>query len=74
MRAYTPSRRIQLFVGARGTANLEENGIGRGRKAEDQVECYLSRSPFIRLRRLVLKVHRGEWGGNLTKNKEVGIC
>jgi hypothetical protein len=29
------SRRTQLFMGARGTANLEENGIGRGRKAED---------------------------------------
>ena len=33
------SRGIQLFVGVRGTANLEENGIGRGRKAEDQIKC-----------------------------------
>jgi hypothetical protein len=35
---YIPSSGIQLFMGARGTANLEENGIGRERKAEDQAK------------------------------------
>jgi hypothetical protein len=28
-------------MGARGTANLEENGIGREKRNEDQVEKFL---------------------------------
>jgi hypothetical protein len=47
------SHGIQLLVGARGTANLEENGIGREKRNEDQVDLFLSRSSFIRLRCLV---------------------
>ena len=34
------SRGIQLFVGTRGTANLGENEMGRGRRAEDQAKSY----------------------------------
>jgi hypothetical protein len=69
------SHRIQLFMGARGATNLEENGR-KGRRSRDQEGC-LSRSPFIRLRCLVLKhtsrgIGRGR-GGILT-NKKVANC
>ena len=39
------SRGIQLFVGVRGTANLEGNGIGREGEAGDQAK--LSRSRLL---------------------------
>jgi hypothetical protein len=49
-------------MGARETANLEENGR-KGRRSKDQ-EGFLSRS---------LGSREGS-RGNFTKNKEVGIC
>ena len=58
-----PSRGIQLFVGARGTANLKRNE--RERRARPSKE--LSRSQFIRLKRQVISTQRREigrgWGG-----------
>jgi hypothetical protein len=48
------SNRTQLFVGVRGTANLGENGRERKEKQRPRRE-FLSRSPFIRLKRWVLK-------------------
>jgi hypothetical protein len=44
-----PSSRTQLFVGARGTANLGENGW-EGKKERRPRREILSRSQFIRLK------------------------
>jgi hypothetical protein len=47
-----PSSRTQLFVSARGTANLGENGRERKKEQRPSRE-FLSRYPFIRLKRWV---------------------
>lgn len=71
------SRRIQLFVGARGTANLEGNGNKRKRVGGPS-RLNLSRSRLLGWGAFFLKhTSRGIWEGsreNYTKNKEVGIC
>jgi hypothetical protein len=48
------SSRTQLFVGARGTANLGENGRENKKERRTSRE-FLSRFPFLRLKRQVLK-------------------
>ena len=60
-----PSSGTQLFVGAKGNANLGENGREGKKKRRPSKE--LSRSQFTRLKRRVLKhtsrgIGRG-WGG-----------
>jgi hypothetical protein len=72
-RVSIPARGIQLFVGARGTANLEENGR-KGKKSR-RPSKELLRSPSIRLRRLVLK--HTSWGigrgrGGINKEQRGG--
>jgi hypothetical protein len=58
-----PSSRTQLFVGARGTSNLGENGREKKKEQRPSRE-FLSRSPFIRLNRRVIKhTARGIWKG-----------
>jgi hypothetical protein len=47
--------RDSVIRGCEGDCKPEENEIGREKRSEDQVECYLSRSPFIRLKCWVLK-------------------
>ena len=74
MNTLISSRGIQLFVGARGTANLEGNGNKR-KKRGDQEEFPIKVS-FIRLRCLLFKAYivgnRGGVEGEF--HKEVGIC
>jgi hypothetical protein len=53
-RAIVVSSRTQLFVAARGTTNLGENGRERRKDLRPRREI-LSRSQFIRLKRWVLK-------------------
>ena len=59
-----PVQQTQLFMGARGTANLEEK---RARKKNRDQGGFLSMSQFIRLKCQVISTHRGEigrgWGG-----------
>ena len=54
-----PVQQTQLFVGARGTANLEEKWVGK--KRGDQ-GGFLSRSQFIRLKSQVISTQWGEIG------------
>jgi hypothetical protein len=46
-------------MGARGTANLGENGKERKKEQRPSRE-FLSRSQFIRLKHRVLSIQRGE--------------
>jgi hypothetical protein len=50
-----PSHGIQLFVGARGTADLE--GDGRKRKKRGDQEEFPIKVSFIRLRCLLFKAY-----------------
>ena len=59
---YYPSRGIQLFVGARGTANLE--GDGRNKKKSRRPGRVPIEASFIRLRCLLFKAYIvGNMGG-----------
>ena len=64
------SHGIHLFVGARGTTNLEENGR-KGKKSR-RPSKELSRSPSIEVPgfKAYIMENREESGGNLTKNKK----
>ena len=67
-----PVQQTQLFVGARGTANLEEK---RARKKNRDQGGFLSRSQFIRLKCQVISTHRGEIGrgwGVINKEQRSG--
>jgi hypothetical protein len=71
---FIPSRGIQLFMGARGTANLEGNGRkGRRGRSPRRVPIKVS---FIRLRRLVFKAYimgnRGGVEGEFYKEQRSG--
>jgi hypothetical protein len=63
-------------VAARGTANLEGNGIGR-EEAGDQVDCtyqglrLYAEVPYFKA--YIVGNMEGS-RGNFTKNKEAGIC
>ena len=62
-----PSSRTQLFVGARGTANLEEKWE-EGKEKQRPRREFLSRSQFIRLKRQVLSTQQRENRVGLREN------